>query len=95
MDSIYFKLVVIVLLLAIPSYFFYRNQAKDSPKYRQLKTYSNIDYDREAYEESSSKSAALYLFTLGSHEGSVKSRHSYDNSYSQFKTKVLWPGQIS
>ena len=84
MDSIYFKLIVIVLLLAIPSYFLYRSKAKDAPKYRQLKTYANIAYDREEYYESSFKSAALYLFTLGSHEGSVKSRHSYDNSYEQY-----------
>ena len=84
MDSIYFKLVIVVLLLAIPSYFLYRSKAKDAPKYRQLKTYANIAYDREEYYESSFKSAALYLFTLGSHEGSVKSRHSYDNSYEQY-----------
>lgn len=84
MDSIYFKLVVIVLLLAIPSYFFYRSKAKDAPKYRQLKTYSNIAYDKEEYNESSFKSTALYLFTLGSHESSVKSRKSYDNSYEQY-----------
>ena len=84
MDSIYFKLVIIVLLLAIPSYFLYRSKAKDAPKYRQLKTYANIAYDREEYYESSFKSAALYLFTVGSHEGSVKSRHSYDNSYEQY-----------
>ena len=84
MDSIYFKLVVIVLLLAIPSYFLYRSKAKDAPKYRQLKTYSNIAYDKEDYYESPFKSAALYLFTLNSHEDSVKSRHSYDNSYEQY-----------
>ncbi|NRD68977.1 hypothetical protein HQR03_00285 [Psychrobacter okhotskensis] len=84
MDSIYFKLVIIVLLLAIPSYFLYRSKAKDAPKYRQLKTYANIAYDREEYYESSFKSAALYLFTVGSHEASVKSRHSYDNSYEQY-----------
>ena len=84
MDSIYFKLVIIVLLLAIPSYFLYRSKAKDAPKYRQLKTYANIAYDKEEYYESSFKSATLYLFTLGSHEGSVKSRHSYDNSYEQY-----------
>ena len=84
MDSIYFKLIVIVLLLAIPSYFLYRSKAKDAPKYRQLKTYSNIAYDKEEYYESSFKSTALYFFTLGSHESSVKSRNSYDNSYEQY-----------
>lgn len=84
MDSIYFKLLIILLLLAIPSYFFYRSRVQDSPKYRQLKTYSNIDYDREEYYESRSKSALLYVATLGNHENSIKSRHSYDNTYEQY-----------
>lgn len=84
MDSIYFKLLIILLLLAIPSYFFYRSRVQDSPKYRQLKTYSNIDYDREEYYESPSKSALLYVATLGNHENSIKSRHSYDNTYEQY-----------
>ena len=84
MDSIYFKLVIIVLLLAIPSYFLYQNKKKDSPKYRQLKTYSNIDYDREAYEESSSKSALLHITTLGHHQHAIKSKNSYDNTYEQY-----------
>lgn len=84
MDSIYFKLIVIVLLLAIPSYFLYRSKAKDAPRYRRLKTYSNITYDKEEYYESDFKSAALYLFTLGSHGSSVKNRNSYDNSYEQY-----------
>ena len=84
MDSIYFKVVVILLLLAIPSYLFYRSKTTHSPKYRQLKTYSNIDYDREEYYESASKSALLYVATLGNHENSIKSRHSYDNTYEQY-----------
>lgn len=84
MDSIYFKLIFIVLLLAIPSYFVYRSKAKDAPKYRQLKTYSNITYDKQEYFESDFKSAALYLFTLGSHKSSMKSRSSYDGSYEQY-----------
>ncbi|WP_218690177.1 hypothetical protein [Psychrobacter sp. BF1] len=84
MDSIYFKLLIILLLLAIPSYLFYRSRMQDSPKYRQLKTYSNIDYDREEYYESPSKSALLYVATLGNHENSIKSRHSYDNTYEQY-----------
>ena len=84
MDSIYFKLVIVVLLLAIPSYFLYRSKAKDAPKYRQLKTYSNITYDKQEYFESDFKSAALYLFTLGSHKSSMKSRSSYDGSYEQY-----------
>jgi hypothetical protein len=84
MDSIYFKLVIIVLLLAVPSYFLYRSKVKSSPKYRQLKTYSNIDYAREECFESSFKSTVLYLATLGSHESSIKSRNSYDNTYEQY-----------
>ncbi len=84
MDSIYFKLIVIVLLLAIPSYFLYLSKAKDSPKYKQLKTYSNITYDKQEYFESDFKSAALYLLTLGSHKSSMKSRISYDSSYEQY-----------
>ncbi len=84
MDSIYFKLIVIILIIAIPSYFFYRSQAKDSPKYRQLKTYSNIDYDREVYVESDFKSALLYVATLDHHKYAVKSKSSYDNTYEQY-----------
>ena len=84
MDSIYFKLFIIILLIAIPSYFLYRSKVKSSPKYRQLKTYSNIDYAREEYSESSFKSTLLYLATLGSHESSIKSRNSYDNTYEQY-----------
>jgi hypothetical protein len=84
MDSIYFKLVIIVLLLAVPSYFLYRSKVKSSPKYRQLRTYSNIDYAREEYSESSFKSTVLYLATLGSHESSIKSKSSYDNTYEQY-----------
>ncbi len=84
MDSIYLKLVIIILLIAIPSYFFYRHQAKDSPKYKQLKTYSNISYDREDYIESPFKSALLYVATLNHHEASIKSRNSYDNTYEQY-----------
>lgn len=84
MDSIYFKLIFIVLLSAIPSYFLYRSKTKDAPKYRQLKTYSNITYDKQEYFESDFKSAALYLFTLGSHKSSMKSRSSYDSSYGQY-----------
>ncbi len=84
MDSIYFKLLIIILLIAIPSYFFYRHQAKDSPKYRQLKTYSNIDYDREAYVESNFKNALLYVATLDHHKHAVKSKNSYDNTYEQY-----------
>ena len=84
MDSIYLKLVIIVLLLAIPSYFLYRSKSKDSPKYKQLKTYSNITYDREDYIESLFKSALLYVATLNHHEASIKSRNSYDNTYEQY-----------
>ena len=84
MDSIYLKLIIIILLLAISSYFFYQSKKKDSPKYRQLKTYSNIDYDREAYVESDFKSAALYVATLGHHEQAIKSKNSYDNTYEQY-----------
>lgn len=84
MDSIYFKLIVIILIIAIPSFFLYRHQAKDSPKYRQLKTYSNIDYDREAYVESDFKSAVLYVATLDHHKHAVKSKNSYDNTYEQY-----------
>lgn len=84
MDSIYLKLVIIVLLLAIPSYFFYQSKKNDSPRYRQLKTYSNIDYDREDYYESPFKSALLYVATWGHHEASIKSRNSYDNTYEQY-----------
>ena len=84
MDSIYLKLAIIILLIAIPSYLFYRSQAKDSPKYRQLKTYSNIDYDRQAYDESRSKSALLHVATLGHHKHAIKSKNSYDNTYEQY-----------
>ncbi len=84
MDSIYLKLVIIILLIAIPSYFLYRSQAKDSPKYKQLKTYSNISYDREDYYESPFKSALLYVATWGHHEIAIKSRNSYDNTYEQY-----------
>ena len=84
MDSIYLKLVIIILLIAIPSYFFYRHQAKDSPKYRQLKTYSNISYDREDYYESPFKSVLLHVATLGHHQQAIKSKNSYDNTYEQY-----------
>ena len=84
MDSIYLKLVAIILLIAIPSFFLYRHQARDSPKYRQLKTYSNIDYDREAYVESDFKNALLYVATLDHHKHAVKSKNSYDNTYEQY-----------
>ena len=84
MDSIYLKLVIIILLLAIPSYFFYQSKKKDSPKYRQLKTHSNIDYDREVYVESDFKSAVLYVATLDHHKHAVKSKNSYDNTYEQY-----------
>ena len=84
MDSIYLKLAIIILLIAVPSYLFYRSQAKDSPKYRQLKTYSTIDYDRQAYDESRSKSALLHVATLGHHQQAIKSKNSYDNTYEQY-----------
>lgn len=84
MDSIYFKLIIIILIIAIPSYLLYRSQARDSPKYRQLKTYSNIDYAREEYYESDAKSALLHIATLGNHKHALKSRHSYDNTYEQY-----------
>lgn len=84
MDSIYLKLVIIVLLLAIPSYFLYRSKSKDSPKFKQLKTYSNIDYDREDYYESPFKSTLLYAATLNHHETAIKSKSSYDNTYEQY-----------
>ena len=72
------------MLLAIPGYFFYRSKVNDSPKYRQLKTYTNIDYDRENYFESRFKSTLLYVATLGNHEHSIKSRYTYDNTYEQY-----------
>ena len=84
MDSIYFKLVIIVLLMAIAGYFLYQSKKKDSPKYRQLKTYSNIDYDRKAYVESDFKNALLYVATLDHHKYAVKSKNSYDNTYEQY-----------
>ncbi|WP_367105158.1 hypothetical protein [uncultured Psychrobacter sp.] len=84
MDSIYLKLVIIALLLAIAGYFLYQSKKKDSPKYKQLKTYSNITYDRQEYHESDFKSTLLYLATLDHHEASIKSRNSYDNTYEQY-----------
>lgn len=84
MDSIYLKLIVIILIIAIPSFFLYRHQTKDSPKYRQLKTYSNIDYDREVYVESDFKNVLLYVATLDHHKHAVKSKNSYDNTYEQY-----------
>ena len=84
MDSIYLKLAIIILLIAIPSYLFYRSQAKDLPKYRQLKTYSNISYDREDYYESPFKSALLHVATLGHHQHAIKSKNSYNNTYEQY-----------
>lgn len=84
MDNIFFKLIIIIFILAIPICFLYQNKLKDTPKYRQLKTYSNISYDREEYHESRFKSATLFLFTFGHHEHSIKSRSSYDNTYEQY-----------
>ncbi|MBP2280010.1 septal ring factor EnvC (AmiA/AmiB activator) [Psychrobacter sp. PL15] len=84
MDSVFFKLVIIALLLAIPIFFLYRKTRQDSPKYRQLKTYSTIAFAREEYCESQFKSTMLLLLTCGSHEQSTKSRSSYDNTYEQY-----------
>ncbi|WP_201586587.1 hypothetical protein [Psychrobacter jeotgali] len=84
MDSIYLKLVIVALLLAIVGYLIHQSKQKDSPKYKQLKTYSNITYDRQEYYESDFKSTLLYLATLGHHEASIKSRNSYDNTYEQY-----------
>ncbi|WP_201528562.1 hypothetical protein [Psychrobacter frigidicola] len=84
MDSIFFKFIIIILLLAIPIFILYRKTLQDSPKYRQLKTYSNISFAREEHYESQFKSTMLFLLTCGSHEQSIKSRSSYDNTYEQY-----------
>ncbi|TXD96361.1 hypothetical protein ES754_09415 [Psychrobacter frigidicola] len=84
MDNIFFKLMIVVLLLAIPIFFLYRKTQQDAPKYRQLKTYSNISFAREEHYESQFKSTVLLLLTCGSHEQSIKSRSSYDNTYEQY-----------
>lgn len=84
MDSVFLKLVIIALLLVIPIFFIYRKTRQDAPKYRQLKTYSTIAFAREEHYESYFKNTVLLLLTCGSHEQSIKSRNSYDNTYEQY-----------